>query len=247
MVDRQDRTGTREAGIEEYANRIQFLDTSVPEMLSDIMRMGDWTSFLDVGCGDGSLLNALSKNGFFRGKTVFAIDLSETRIAVVKESNAGLRCFVNDACHMVDIPDCSIDVLASTQVIEHVPSDEDMVLEMRRVLKSGGHAYLSTVFKTKHGWYRYRFNGRWVLDPTHVREYTVDDQLIGILNRHGLHVLNGRKSQIYYPVIDAIMRRIGSERNVFRGRFLRLLRRIRVPIPGYYNWEIICTKAESCP
>jgi len=127
-------------------------------------------------------------------------------------------------------------------VIEHVHNDEEMVREIRRVLAPNGIVYLSTVFKKWYGWYFYRCNGKWTLDPTHLREYNHDEQLLDVFERSEFEVLENRKSLDGRPVLDAVLRRIGANRKIYDNRLLRLFRAIRIPIPGYHIWEIVCQK-----
>jgi 2-polyprenyl-3-methyl-5-hydroxy-6-metoxy-1,4-benzoquinol methylase len=223
---------------EEYARRIQFHTDEVPEILVEWLERGDWQSCLDMGCGDGALLNALHRRGFFEGKSAYAADSSETRMDSVRKLDKGFNCLVCDACH-TQLPDGSIDFLVSTQVIEHVESDADMVREIDRILSPKGTVYLSTVFKKRYGWYFYRCNGKWTIDPTHLREYTADGQLLPLFKRHGFELMENKKTLDSRPIVDAVLRRVGAGRNIYSNRLLRSMRKIRIPIPGYYNWEMV--------
>ena len=232
-------------GIEEYAKRTQFYIVDIPEKLLNLARGGNWATFLDAGCGDGVLLNAMENSGLLRDKEVFAVDLSETRISRVREINRKYRCFVEDVCDMKSIPDSSIDLLASQMVIEHVASDEEMTSELYRVLRPGGNIYLTTVFKKSFAWYRYRNNGQWVLDPTHAREYNDDSQLIDLLRKAGFEIIASIKTGIAYPLTDLLLRRIRADQKAYSSRFLRIARRLRIPILGYYSWEILASKPSN--
>tara|TARA_B100000315_G_C14171536_1_gene404788 strand:- start:138 stop:590 length:453 start_codon:yes stop_codon:yes gene_type:complete len=148
----------------------------------------------------------------------------------------------DDVCQ-TQLPDASIDFLISTQVIEHVQNDSDMVSEIHRILAPNGTVYLSTVFKRWYGWYFYRCNGKWTLDPTHLREYTHDDQLLDILKKRGFDVVQNKKTRDGRPLLDAITRRLGGGRKIYENRVFKRLRRFCIPIPGYYIWEIVCTKS----
>lgn len=225
----------------EYSTRIQFYANDVSPLLCKFLKERHWQSCLDLGCGDGALLSSLSKRGYFQDKTVYAHDLSEDRIKVVKAMNEDVNCLVGDATD-TGIQHCSIDFIISTQVIEHVANDQDMIKEMHRILAKEGVVYLTTVFKAWYGWYFYRCNGKWTLDPTHVREYTHDGQLLDLLCQCGFEILVSKKSLEGRPLLDFIFRRISAPRTVYSNRFLRRLRTLRVPIFGYYNWEIVCQK-----
>jgi len=134
--------------VEEYSNRvIQFYSDQIPSLLNEYLESINWRSYLDVGCGDGQLLYALSRKGFFQDKYVYAADMSKNRISRIRKINDSIQGYINDACDLKDIHDQSIDFLVSTQVIEHVPDDEKMIREAQRVMTHDGHFYLTTVFK----------------------------------------------------------------------------------------------------
>jgi len=229
--------------LDEYSKKTHFYSDEIPEMLLECLQKNEWNSYLDLGCGDGSILYALNRLNMLNNKTVYAVDISPIRIQNAKTINNNFKCFVSDVCDLKIIEDNSIDVIVSTQVIEHVSNEKIMLKEINRVLKKGGLVYLSTVFKKKYGWYFYRCNGKWVLDPTHLREYTEDDQLLKLLRNNNFNICYSSKHLIYMPVIDFIIRKLGANVNIFnKSRFLRLFRKARIPIPGYYHWEIIFFK-----
>jgi len=121
--------------IEEYSKYKQLYNEDIPKLLLSYLSKEVWNDYLDLGCGDGSLLNALDKKGYFNKKNVYAIDLSENRINLVEKINPLFTCYTDDACNAQKIKNNSIDFLVSEQVIEHVPSDKDMVNEIYRILK----------------------------------------------------------------------------------------------------------------
>ncbi len=222
----------------------QFYGDRLPPLLEEHFRRAEPAECIDVGCGDGRMLHALQAEGLLDGVAVTAVDLSPERIRTAARIDPDFRCFVASACDLADVADASMDFLISAQVIEHVPDDRQMVREIRRVLRPGGVAYVSTIFKKRWAWYFRRCNGKWRLDPTHVREYTSDDQLLSVMLRSGLTVVESRKRPIAYPLIDPLLRLAKASRLVFQtNRLLRALRRIRLPIPGYYEWELILQRS----
>lgn len=230
-----------------YSKRFQFYEKNIPSLLLKYIKSIKWESCLDLGCGDGSLLYALEQSGFFCNKRVYAIDISDFRLNLVRKINNKFLCFTNDACYMKDIVDESIDFLITTQLIEHVSDDEKLIKEIHRVLKKNGYVYLSTVFKKWYGWYFYRCNGKWVLDPTHLREYTKENQLINIFMKYNFELMENNKSLMWRPVLDFVLRRLifkitKPNRNIYENRSLKLLRNFKFPLLGYYNWEIVCRK-----
>ncbi|RLI99847.1 MAG: class I SAM-dependent methyltransferase [Candidatus Aenigmatarchaeota archaeon] len=232
---------------EEYSEKyIHFYTEDIPKLLLKFLNKTEWKSYLDLGCGDGSLLYALNKKGYFNGKKVYAIDLSENRIKLVKKINRNFKCFVDNACNIKNIKSKSIEFLVSTHVIEHVPNDEDMVKEINRVLAKNGTAYISTVFKKWYGWCFHKCNGKWVLDPTHVREYTDERQLLSMLRNHGFEIIESKKSLLWFSILELLFMKLRiRKRDIFENFLLKLLRNLKLPLPGYYNWQIVCKKVKD--
>jgi len=79
-------------------------------------------ALLDLGCGDGAFTTAVAERARERGVEVTVGDLGE-------------RWPYDDG---------SVDVVHSNQVIEHVPYTDHFMAEIRRVLKPGGYAIVST-------------------------------------------------------------------------------------------------------
>lgn len=97
--------------------------------------------FLDVGCGNGSLV--FKAEGKF--KEVYGIDISEHRISEAKqkvmEQFKGLDKIHFSTCNInkrIDFPDEMFDAATSIAVIEHVFDPYFIVGEVHRVLKTGG-------------------------------------------------------------------------------------------------------------
>lgn len=219
----------------------QFYTDEVPSLLIDFLRSSRWSTLADLGCGEGVILNALNQLGYFTGKSIFAVDQSADRLKRVQNINDGFTCLNADAC-ITNIESNSIDFVVSTQVIEHVFDDNAMLQEVYRILTPGGTAYINTIFKKWYGWYFYRCNGKWTIDPTHVREYRSDPELLDLFPLNELDILDTNKTLRRTPLLDAVLRRLGASRNVYRNRLLGSLRKITIPIPGYYIWEVVCKK-----
>jgi SAM-dependent methyltransferase len=72
----------------------------------------------------------------------------------------------------VPLSNKALDFAVSTQVMEYVLDDRKYLSEIRRILRPGGRASISTVFKKPWAWYFRKRNGKSVLDETQMREYT---------------------------------------------------------------------------
>lgn len=94
---------------------------------------------LEGGCGDAHLLDAMN----YWGYRVAGVDFAAETVARVKEVMANLDVQYGDV-RALDYEDGYFDGYCCLGVIEHIWEGYDDVLsEMRRVLKIGGYAFLS--------------------------------------------------------------------------------------------------------
>ncbi len=222
---------------------VQYYGIDVPALLAKYLKKTKFNTIMDCGCGDGILLDALIRNKYLLNKKIIAVDLSRKRIENIRKLNKSINAFIDSAEDLVTIKDKSIDFFISTQVIEHV-DDKKMLNSIDRVLKKDGTAYVTTVFKKWYGWYFYRRSGKWVLDVTHLREYKKDEELLGLIDSKKFKILETNKQQIWFPIMDFALRRMSiNNTNFFNNNsLLRQIRRISIPILGYYDWEIVFKK-----
>ena len=93
-------------------------------------------NLLDIGCGDGEFLkyvnNKVKKNG---------IDFSKTGIEKAKQKVIG-NFYVGDINKM-GFKDSSFDIITIIETLEHVNKPEDILKEIRRLLKKGGTLIIS--------------------------------------------------------------------------------------------------------
>ena len=101
---------------------------------SAVPLQGQW---LDVGCGTGSLTEAILADAF--PKSVIGIDPSSAFVAhageTFKDPRASFR--VGNAMSL-EFADATFDVAASALVLNFVPEPNAAVAEMRRVVRKGG-------------------------------------------------------------------------------------------------------------
>lgn len=231
-------------GLDKYSKKyIHYYTGEISTFIKDILNKYSIKSIADLGSGDGSILFALFKKGYLNNiEKVIAIDISPERINNVRKISDKILCFVADVCRLEMLDDMCLDLAISNQVIEHIPDEEKYIKEVYRVLSKDGVFYLSTVFKKWFGWYFYRSNGRWTLDPTHLREYTDASQLLNIIKKYNFGILENKKTLQWFPITDFIFKRIGMKRNIYYNKIMRFLRNIKIPILGYYNWELVLKK-----
>ena len=92
---------------------------------------------LEVGCGNGKTVLALSKRGF----TVTGVDFSESAIEMCRRTMPSAGEFVCASVTELPFEDSSFDGAVAFHVLEHLTSDEmtAAVGELRRVLRPGSH------------------------------------------------------------------------------------------------------------
>ena len=108
---------------------------------------------VDLGCGPGTnLFDVADRCARFSGVAWFGMDLNQQEAAMGadrsawRESRRGMqrvRFLSGDIFHL-PFPDESVDVILSSEVIEHLPDPLPALREMARVLKPGGYAMVTT-------------------------------------------------------------------------------------------------------
>jgi 2-polyprenyl-6-hydroxyphenyl methylase/3-demethylubiquinone-9 3-methyltransferase len=103
---------------------------------------------IDVGCGGGILAEAMAEHG----AGVTGIDASDGAIRIAKLHQARSRSQVR---YRVAVPEAlvaeepgSYDVVTCMEIVEHVPYPERLVEACARLVRPGGHVFLSTINRT---------------------------------------------------------------------------------------------------
>jgi len=229
--------------IEEYSQASpHYYDSTIPPVLEKYLKASDYRSLLDCGCGDGSLLYALKQGNYLKDRTIYAVDLSLNRIQLIRQIDDHIIAAVDNAEQLHSIQDDGIDLFISTQVIEHI-DDKKFIDTIARVVRKNGIVYLTTIYKKWYGWYFYRSNSKWALDPTHLREYRSEHELFQHITADTFNILESKKSLLWFPLIDFFIRKFDiKNRYLYKNRFASLIRKFRIPIVGYYVWEIVLKK-----
>ncbi len=103
----------------------------------------DWLSlpkglrWLDVGCGTGALTEIIQQ--FSGAGEVIGIDPAAAQISYARSRNAAAaKIFQIADARSIPFADQSFDVVVSGLVLNFIPDGQQAVLEMRRVVRSGG-------------------------------------------------------------------------------------------------------------
>jgi len=226
---------------EEYTETALHFDAArLPHLLERHLPPGP-LALADLGCGDGPLFAALERGGFIGPeRPVFAVDLAPARLARVRAKFPWIQTIVASAENVPAIADSTLDIVCSTMVMEHVPEEGAYLAEIRRVLRPGGRAYVTTVYKKRWAWYFRTREGESVLDTSHLREYTDLDEVRSLVAEAGFRIVALERRLLWFPLLDPLLFRLARQPALAaRQSLLRALRAPKVPIPGYYGLELV--------
>lgn len=100
---------------------------------------------LDVGCGGGILSEAMAH----RGAEVHGIDMGEAPLAVAQlhslESGVSVNYRQITAEELAEQEPGTYDIVTCLEMLEHVPSPQSVIDACQKLLKPGGHLFLSTI------------------------------------------------------------------------------------------------------
>jgi 2-polyprenyl-3-methyl-5-hydroxy-6-metoxy-1,4-benzoquinol methylase len=183
-----------------------------PREVPGILRalMPERVRVLDVGCGTGSVTLVANRG---KGNQVLAIEPDAQRSAVARDRGIEVLCgFLDEEFLAQKGP---FDVIVFSDVLEHLPSPDDMLKLAIRGLKPGG-IILASVPNVAHwsmrlnlllGRFNYAETG--LCDATHLRWFT-QSNLQRLFMRQGLELL-------------ALRQRSGVFLSVYQSRYFKIL------------------------
>jgi dolichol-phosphate mannosyltransferase len=132
---------------------------------------------LDAGCGSSIIIQSLNN--------AVGMDYSEVKVRFLRRYGIPL---LRGSAFSLPFRDACFDCVISSQVIEHIPYDEALFTEMKRVLRPGGMLVIGTPDYDTIGWRTIEPLYGW-LQPggykdEHITHYT-RASLTEILERHG--------------------------------------------------------------
>jgi SAM-dependent methyltransferase len=105
------------------------------------LRPGDWV--LDLGCGEGRHVHGVH---MLEGVNVVGLDIDRRSLvkgrdglAMIRQwSGGGATGFVEGDAYRLPFADGAFDAVICSEVLEHLHLYDDVLVEIRRVLKAGG-------------------------------------------------------------------------------------------------------------
>lgn len=170
---------------------------------------------LDVGCGKGEVGYTLIKRKI--SKHVYGVDVDEEALKVARKRGIS-TCRVDLSSEKLPFSDEFFDVVLCLDVIEHVVDVDNVMSEIRRVLKPNGILIISTPnvqfiyhiiklilgYGPRTSFGDVKYHGSELYDCGHVHYFTAKD-LCNLLGRWSFRVVSIRGS---YNVRNKILRSI---------------------------------------
>jgi 2-polyprenyl-3-methyl-5-hydroxy-6-metoxy-1,4-benzoquinol methylase len=122
---------------------------------------------LDIGCGDGFHLKLLAKYGK-KSWQLEGIDINKRAVEMAERSKLNVR---QGTIETLNLPENFYDLVLMIQTIEHLAKPDEMLLNIKKILKPGGQLVIVTdntdsldftFFKSRY-WGGYHFPRHWNL------------------------------------------------------------------------------------
>lgn len=153
-----------------YSNKACHVQAYILYPIESLLDKTKNTKILDIGCGNGWLVNHLIAKGF----DAYGIDASASGIKIANQQNPN-RFFLQDVSKNdlpIEIKDISFDTIISTEVIEHLYDPITYFDFCYQVLKKNGHGeillttpyhgYLKNLILSLSGKMDNHFTAEWV-------------------------------------------------------------------------------------
>ncbi len=103
---------------------------------------------LDVGCGGGILSEAMARSG----ARVVGIDLAQAALEVAElhalDAGVPVEYRRQSAEELALAAPASFDIITCMEMLEHVPEPGQVIGALARILRPGGHLFISTINRT---------------------------------------------------------------------------------------------------
>jgi ubiquinone/menaquinone biosynthesis C-methylase UbiE len=158
--------------------------------------MVDGLDVLDIACGEGYGSAMLAS----RAKRVVGVDIEHRAVEHARHTyyHPNVRYLAGD-CAAIPAADDSFDVVVSFETLEHVGEQDQMLSEIRRVLRPGGRLVISSPNKLVYS------DEVHFTNPYHVRELYYDE-FVRLLERHFASIrIHGQRlaaASFVFPLVE---------------------------------------------
>ncbi len=211
-------TGTRYTRLREwfFGSFLYRLWTRLDGDISFHSRSGAGR-LIDIGCNEGRGLGIYSRNGF----QVEGLELNANAAAVACRTGFEVHTCLLDEFH----PASSYDVAVLSNVLEHSLDPRQMLLDVRRILASGGEVWISC--PNGKSWLRRVFGRSWINwhVPFHISHFSAET-LQSLLGEAGFRNAETRQITpalwVAQSFIAWLFAREGKKNRQLRNPFLTL-------------------------
>lgn len=174
---------------------------NVLELMPNISKSAN---ILDVGCASGWFLSQI-KNKHPEAKCT-GVDAYDKAISYGKKLYPDLNLVHIDA-HKLPFADHSFDIVICTEVLEHVVSPDQVIQEIKRVLKKDGTAIIEMDtgnFLFQIVWYLWNHLHRGVWKDAHLHKFN-SNKLKKLIEDNGLHIIKNRLFNYNMAIVFAAL------------------------------------------
>jgi len=157
---------------------------------------------LDVGCGNGGVLEALGREG----AALFGVDASQAAIELTRVRVPAATLATADVQNKLPFSGAFFDCVLMLDVLEHLECPVAALREIRRVMRPGGVVAITT--PNANSPLRWIRGAKWfgVMDPGHVLLYS-HFTLVHLLRKCGFEIMLDRIEAFTGTALDPVARR----------------------------------------
>ncbi len=172
-----------------------FIERTIGRWIRELARPE--TDFLEIGCGNMSLRKYLPAEVCYN---CFDLSLAEFHLLAVLKSSRGVNVALASAT-AIPLPDNCADLLASTEVLEHIPEIDKAVEEIRRVARPGSRFVCSI---PNNYCRKYAVKGA---NREHVNNWAYDE-FIAYMGNRGYRLVRGVRKGYWIPLPGWLAKRM---------------------------------------
>jgi SAM-dependent methyltransferase len=170
-----------------------------------INRLAKEKSLLDIGCGTGDFL------GYCKNKNWQTVGIEPFESARQKgKEKYGIEVF--DPSEISRIPDGSISIITMWHVLEHIHVLDDLITEIKRVLKPNGYLIVAVPNINSHDAKHYQSYWDALDIPLHLYHFTPAD-IKTLFGLHNMHI-----SSVRPMIFDAFYVSMLSEKHLSKDK-----------------------------